>query len=659
MIKNERQYRITKAESANIEAAIRELEEKPADPNLDPRFAKAEIDALRSQLEDLREDVEHYERLQAGNAKSPRVASVQDIPRVLIEGRIRAGLTHEDLAERAGLKAQQIQRYEATDYASASLSRVAEIANILGVDLGDARPAIGDFRLSGMMRRLKAAGLPLEFVTGRILPKQFAFRRAADGNDDLALEGAQAIERIYGWHPGVLLGTEFLDISRVAASQARFKVPARSNGLQLGAYVVYAHYLALLVLQTTKSLHSASLSTDPTQVRSKILGEFGSLSFESVLRFVWASGIPVLALNDPGSFHGACWRHSGRNVIVLKQQTRSSARWVFDLLHEYFHAAANPNLEEHPVVEEAETSESRRNSPEEIAASKFAGNVMLDTRAEALAELCVTKAKNSVERLKNAVKEIAKQENVDQGALANYLAFRLSRQGINWWAAATNLQSPPVPMHCTPREMLLRNADLTGLNPIDRNLLLRSLEPQVVAFSGQRASGKSTISTEVAKALNWKLASFGQYLRAKAKQQGVSESTENLQELGAAMVQEPDQFCDAVLAFSGWQSGEPLVIEGIRHQEIMESLRRRVAPLEVRLVYLDVDEEERKRRLEKREQSTPDRTWAVESHSTEKQVKHILPQQADLRISTQETEEVVVHRIVEWVQSGNTSQSGC
>jgi HTH-type transcriptional regulator / antitoxin HigA len=39
------------------------------------------------------------------------------------------------LADRLGLKEQQIQRYEATDYASASLARVIEISEALGLEL--------------------------------------------------------------------------------------------------------------------------------------------------------------------------------------------------------------------------------------------------------------------------------------------------------------------------------------------------------------------------------------------------------------------------------------------------------------------------------------------------------------------------------------------
>ena len=406
---------------------------------------------------------------------------------------------------------------------------------------------------------------------------------------------------MYGWTPAALYGTEPLDVARLSASVARFKLPARVNALELGAYVVYAHYLALLVLQATRRLTMQTLSADPIEIRKRIMDASGDLSFSSVLSFVWDCGIPVLALSDPGTFHGACWRSAGRNVIVLKQQTRSASRWVHDLLHEYFHAASDPDLEEHPVIEDSETSVMRRSSPEEVAASRFAGDVALNGRAEELAGICVEEARGSVERLKKAVARVAEREGVDVGALANYLAFRLSGQGINWWAAATNLQpAMPVP-RCTPREMLLKNADLTCLNPVDRGILLRSLEPQVIAFSGKRASGKSTVSAEVAKALDWKWASFGEYLRSVAKHEGVSDSTETLQELGATLARQPDRFCREVLSHWGWQAGEPLVIEGVRHKEILNSLRQLVAPLEARLVFLSIDEQERFRRLAQRE----------------------------------------------------------
>ena len=89
-------------------------------------------------------------------------------------------------------------------------------------------------------------------------------------------------------------------------------------------------------------------------------------------------------------------------------------------------------------VEADDTSAERRNSVEEIAASEFAGDVILGGQAQVLSEMCVAAANNSVERLKRVVPVVARREGVSVGALANYLAFRLSCQGINWWGAAVN-----------------------------------------------------------------------------------------------------------------------------------------------------------------------------------------------------------------------------
>ena len=55
------------------------------------------------------------------------------LPQALPQGRIAAGLSQKELAERLGLKEQQIQRDEATDDASASLTRICEVARSLGL----------------------------------------------------------------------------------------------------------------------------------------------------------------------------------------------------------------------------------------------------------------------------------------------------------------------------------------------------------------------------------------------------------------------------------------------------------------------------------------------------------------------------------------------
>jgi transcriptional regulator with XRE-family HTH domain/adenylate kinase family enzyme len=664
MIKNERQFRITNAQAEKFRAALKALESAPSDESVHPILRKAELDGLRSQLADLDRDIAEYDRLRSGKAKVVKVERFDDLPRALIRARIAAGLTQEQLATKLKVKPQQVQRYEATEYQSASLARVAEVIRVLGVRvekemLAGKTPA----SIPTLVRRLSEVGLQRDFIWRRLLPKPAASR--ADDIDDLAssdvaLETAEAVHRIYGWSPAALFGDVALHVEGVASERARFKLPARVRKAGIGAYVVYAHYVALLALEATVDLPQQPLPTDAADVRRAILSRYDELTFETALKYVWSLGIPVVPLNDAGGFNGACWRVKGRNVIVLRQRTRSAARWLHDLLHEYFHASHDADLEEHPVIEESELSETRRNSPEEQQATQFAGDIVLDGRAEQLVDKCVQAASGSVERLKRVVPQVAMQAGVSVEALANYMAFRLSLQGINWWGAATNLQEDSAAALGSPRDLLLSRARLSKLNPIDRDLLLRALEPLVLAFSGKIGSGKTTLCQQMADALGWKRASFGEYLRTVAKSQGLEDSRDVLQELGESLVTRgPEEFCRSVLVHFGWNSGEPLVIDGVRHVAIFEALRKLVAPLELRLVFIDVDEKTRRARLKQTDRDVLDRLSQVEAHSTERDVVATLPSLASRHVHGDRPVNEVVRELVGWVHQGDGIESTC
>lgn len=135
MIKNEREYRITKAQTAKFEQALSQLSAQEEGAGLHPLVQKAQRDAVQSQLEELKEDLEEYETLRSGGCSVLSLDSLEEIPKALIRARIAAGLTQRELAGRLGLKEQQIQRYEATEYASADLARLNEVARALGVQM--------------------------------------------------------------------------------------------------------------------------------------------------------------------------------------------------------------------------------------------------------------------------------------------------------------------------------------------------------------------------------------------------------------------------------------------------------------------------------------------------------------------------------------------
>ena len=128
MIKNERQYLITKAQVSRF---VRTLEGLNEEAGVHPLILKAQKEAVRSQLSDLEADLREYESLKAGKFKLDQLKNIKEIPTILIKARIAQGLSQKDLAERLGLKEQQIQRYEATDYASARLTRIRQIVEAL------------------------------------------------------------------------------------------------------------------------------------------------------------------------------------------------------------------------------------------------------------------------------------------------------------------------------------------------------------------------------------------------------------------------------------------------------------------------------------------------------------------------------------------------
>ena len=100
---------------------------------------------------------------------------------------------------------------------------------------------------------------------------------------------------------------------------------------------------------------------------------------------------------------------------------------------------------------------------------------MLDGKADDLAVDCVAQAGNMAPRLRGVVRRVAKKRGVSVGALANYLAFRLSWQGRNWWGAAANLQSEDEDPWTVARDVFVERHPYRIDDEIDRSLLDRAL----------------------------------------------------------------------------------------------------------------------------------------------------------------------------------------
>ena len=142
MIKNQRQYRITRTQAERFARTLESLRERPEGADgIHPMIAQAQVDAVSSQLADLEAELREYEAVREGRFRMDELSVVADLPALLIKARIAQGLSQRELADRLGLKEQQIQRYEATDYATAKWSRIREVAGALSMEVnGSTQP---------------------------------------------------------------------------------------------------------------------------------------------------------------------------------------------------------------------------------------------------------------------------------------------------------------------------------------------------------------------------------------------------------------------------------------------------------------------------------------------------------------------------------------
>ena len=131
VIPHEKAYRHTKNTIAGLTQAMEDYKGRGG-KNLPPAMRQAVLDGMQSLIEEWSVQMRDYEALKSGRA-TLALHSLRELPTTLVKARLAAGLTQKQLAERLGLKPQQIQRYEATRYRTITFARLLEIAEVLGV----------------------------------------------------------------------------------------------------------------------------------------------------------------------------------------------------------------------------------------------------------------------------------------------------------------------------------------------------------------------------------------------------------------------------------------------------------------------------------------------------------------------------------------------
>jgi DNA-binding Xre family transcriptional regulator len=132
MIKNEKQYKITKSKAALLQQDISRIKNEG-----NPLSVKSQL-VLNSMLDmcsSMENEIAAYDSLKENKTIVLRSRRLQELPAMMIEYKIASGLTQKEMAKKIGMKEQQLQRYEDTDFESISFQNLIKILRAIGLEL--------------------------------------------------------------------------------------------------------------------------------------------------------------------------------------------------------------------------------------------------------------------------------------------------------------------------------------------------------------------------------------------------------------------------------------------------------------------------------------------------------------------------------------------
>ena len=289
-------------------------------------LAKAERDALESQVQDLIEQIAQYEALKSGAVETLKARSLEELPSILIKARIASGLSQRKLAEMLGIKEQQIQRYEAENYASANLKRLVEIAGALGLEISEIAELRGSRAyqdVPGGKRSIDWAKFPISEMYSRGWFTDFF-----SGNLASALENGES------------LAQEFVRSVLPEPAPALLRSHVRSGSI-MDPYALLTWQCRALTLASRRPLKATFRPSEvnPDWMKGLVQCSGHKDGPKRARQYLEESGIALVVV--PHLAHtfldGAALLHRGRPVIGLTlRHDRLDSFW-FTLIHELIH----------------------------------------------------------------------------------------------------------------------------------------------------------------------------------------------------------------------------------------------------------------------------------------------------------------------------------
>lgn len=149
----------------------------------------------------------------------------------------------------------------------------------------------------------------------------------------------------------------------------------------------------------------------------------------------------------------------------------------------------------------------------------------------------------------------------------------------------------------------------------------------VVGFAGRAGSNRSTVAKTCSEMANVPMASFGDFCELATTMFLNTEDRSAQQLVGEALVKRPNDFAAALLRSVDYQPGGALIVDGVRHVEIVDALKRLVVPAEMNLVFVYASDELIEQELRKNAGEDEIALW--KNHSTELQLLEELPKIAN------------------------------
>jgi HTH-type transcriptional regulator/antitoxin HigA len=128
MIKNDAQRERTVIQIEGFRDALSKAKE-----GMSGKRAAAVMGSYRGMIRHLEEEVREYDDLKRGTLALPDVDRLDQIAPFVTRIRISKGISQTELARRLGVSKQVISRYEESDYQTASVAKLQEVLDAMGI----------------------------------------------------------------------------------------------------------------------------------------------------------------------------------------------------------------------------------------------------------------------------------------------------------------------------------------------------------------------------------------------------------------------------------------------------------------------------------------------------------------------------------------------